>query len=102
MKGFTLGGRSKAPPWVRWAGEELVALGLQARRELDALELSLATADRLDTTTLRRLQSLRALVDEAVNGGKDLQHAPTDPQLVEWALGDEAFLAVLVNELEGR
>jgi len=101
MKGFTLGGRSKAPPWVRWAGEELVALGLQARRELDALELSLATSEQLDTGVLRRLQSLRALVDEAVGSGKDLQHAPTDAHLVEWAMGDEAFLAVLVARMEG-
>ena len=97
-----MGGRTKAPPWVRWAGEELVALGLQARRELDALELSLATSEQLDPTVLRRLQGLRTLIDEAVGSGKDLQHAPTDAHLVTWAMEDEAFLAVLVSRLEGE
>lgn len=97
-----VGGRTKAPPWVRWAGEELVALGLQARRELDALELSLATSEQLDPATLRRLQSLRTLIDETVGSGKDLQHAPTDAHLVDWAMEDEAFLAVLVAAMEGE
>jgi hypothetical protein len=96
-----VGGRSKAPPWVRWAGQDLVALGMGLRQEVDALLVGLVMGAPLDET-IRRVQGLRELADEAVARGKDLQHAPADGQLVDWAMRDENFLAVLVARMEGR
>lgn len=78
-----------------------MALGLQVRRELDALLMGLVMGAPLDET-IRQLQALRGLADEAIAKGRDLQHAPGDGQLVDWAMGDEAFLAVLISRMEGR
>ena len=96
-----MGGRTKPPPWVRWAGEDLVVLGLDVRRTLDALLLGLVTGEPLDGT-IRKLQRAGQLADELVAQGKDLQHAPTTHTLVEWALKDDAFITVLESKLEER
>ena len=89
-----MGGRTKPPPWVRWVGEDLVLIGLDVRRTVDALLLGLVSGEPLDET-IRQLQAARRVADTIVAQGRDLQHAPATDQLVEWALRDEAFLAVL-------
>lgn len=96
-----MGGRSKPPPWVRWAGEDLVLIGLDVRRTVDALLLGLVSGEPLDET-IRQLQAARRLADDIVANGKDLQHAATINDLVEWALADDAFLTVLESKLEER
>ncbi len=96
-----MGGRTKPPPWVRWAGEDLVALGLDIRQELDGLLLGLVSGDPLDET-IRKVQDVRHLADEVVAQAKDLQHAPSTNGLVEWAMRDDAFCTVLQSKLSVR
>jgi len=67
---------------VRWAGEDLVLLGLDVRRVLDGLLLGLVSGEPLDQA-IRGLQRARQLADDVVAKGKDLQHAPSTTTLVE-------------------
>ena len=96
-----MGGRTKPPPWVRWAGEDLVVLGLDVRRALDGLLLGLVSGEPLDEV-IRAVHRARQLADKVVDCGKDLQHAPDTNTLVEWAMADEAFLTVLESRLQQR
>jgi len=83
---------------VRWAGEDLVVLGLDVRRALDGLLLGLVAGEPLDEV-IRAVHRARQLADKVVDCGKDLQHAPDTNTLVEWAMADEAFLTVLESKI---
>lgn len=92
--------RSKPPPWARW-------LLLDARRELDSirceldrLQTGILTGDRDDETAVKII-GIRKKITVLRDEFQQLVPGPAVEKIVDWIMGDETILTLVVARLEG-
>ena len=93
-------GRKLAPPWVRWVGEDGVALCHQAQTALDDLMDGLLNGDRLDQT-IRKVRRTEKEVTALRERLTALQAGIDVTDLIRWIRQDPDLKKMIWALLEG-
>ena len=90
--------RTKAPPWVRWIGQDGHASAETIRGLVVDVLAGLVDGQRRDET-IRQLKRIEQEAAALNDGFIQLQNVPSIEQVVDWVMDDETVLTLVQARL---